>query len=827
MAGESKVLVRLRLLGADLMARDAKKASSGLKDIDKSARRANTGLGTVNGGRVQSQLSLIERGTLRAKKGLKGVEAQAITAGKALKTAGAAAGVLAATGLVAGIKASANFEQTMANVHAKLVGEKGLDKAMPKLSALALKLGRDTQFSGQQAAAAMDELAAQGFTTNQIMGVLPGTLSLAAASGTDLATAATIQTETLHGFGLAAGQAGRVADVLAQTANRSAANIDDMQESIKYIAPVAKASGQSLEDMLAAVGLMSNVGIKGSQAGTTLRTALVRLANPTNKARGALADLGLKAGDLAGKKGLLSMPNILGKIVKGSQGVSKNTRNAALATIFGREALSGMVALVEKGPKKFDAMSGALERSKGAAKRAADIMRNTVKGSWDNFTGSVETAAITLLQRFQPAIKNSLNRAAGWINDATTAVGKFGTALAGTQPHRTVTRAAPGVTGGGAARTEQAPVAGATAAGMNLRARLAPVIGWLQTQMSKLGKVFLSAGKQLLDAFKPAMPFLSNVLVPLLKGIAIGVIGSVVAAFKVLVPVIKILATVLGFVGKVAAPFKGIIQGIGVVIGFLAAGPILKLLGGIGKIGIVFRIAGVPMRVLSGLLRGLGGVLGIAFSAMGRLAGAFVRGAESVRRFLGFGGRISRTVSNMMGSVMNAVGNLPGAVARLVKGVGGKLISGISNSVRSKLGGLVSFFGRVGGRIVSAIVGAFRALPGQMMSILGTVVDQLPVPGFIKGKIKDFLGAHANGGTVRAPLQLVGERGPELARLPVGTQITPAGPTSRMLREANQPPAMLPTPGQGPLVAHLVVNLDGKKVHEGVHRVERQLQEAR
>jgi hypothetical protein len=263
-ADTSKVLVRLQLLGGSVFNRQAKESGKSLEGVGRGARGAGAGLERTSssGTRAGSALTRVQTATKRtaAEMGhLQSAAGRALEPVKRILQIGAAG---AGLGFGAAIKDSVNFEQSMANVQSKLLTTRG---NMSKLTALALQLGAKTNYSAGQAADAMGELAAQGFSTEKIMRILPGTLSLAAASGTDLANAAQIQTETLNAFGLSAGKANHVADVLAQTANLSAANIDDMQEALKYIAPVAKATGQSLQDVGAAIGLMSNVGIKGSQ----------------------------------------------------------------------------------------------------------------------------------------------------------------------------------------------------------------------------------------------------------------------------------------------------------------------------------------------------------------------------------------------------------------------------------------------------------------------------------------------------------------------------------------------------------------------------------
>lgn len=821
MADDSKVLVRLRLLGAQVFGRDAAKAGEGLDKLGRSGKGAGRGLGQAGreSTRTASAVTRVQGASKRAASGLNTMRDSASSVISPMTRAASAAAAVAGLGFGAAIGSSVNFEQAMAKVQSRLLLTKG---AMAPLSKLAVDLGAKTNYSASEAAGAMDELASQGFNANQILKVLPGTLSLAAASGADLSQAAAVQTETLHAFSLKGSQASMVADVLAQTSNKTAADITDLQEALKYIAPVAQSMGQSLTDTTAAVGLLANVGIKGSQAGTTLRTAMVRLSKPTDKARDAMATLHLKAGDLVGKKGLLSLPNILGKVAKGSQGVSKNQRNAALATIFGREALSGMIKLVSGGPGKLKKLSDALEHSRGAAKRAATIQRDTVASAFDNLKGSVESASISLTKKYMPAIKNALNVGAGGITDFTK-----GLTGGGAAPKRQVVRGP----GGRVEQVKTTPTSGAQKAGAGVGGVIKSVIAGAGALARQALPVLADAGRQLIAAIKPAVPFLSNVVLPLLIGIGKGVLGSVVAAFKVAIPIIRIVATALGFVGKLAKPLRPIIEGIGVVIGFVFSGPILKAVGALGKLGGVFRLVGGAARILRVPIDLVGGAFRGVTRVIGLLAGGFARAFTFVSRFAGTlsgaGRRVAVGAVNMIGGVIHAVETLPGRVAALAARVGGRLISGVANSVRSRLGSMVSFFGRVGSAMVRGIVEAVKRAPQAILSAIGWVVNQLPIPGFVKGKVKDVIGVHAAGGVVRRPLQVVGERGPELAALPMGTRVFNAGQTRQMVRPGGR---AAPTMAAAPIVIHVHpadVRIGDRDVHQAHARAERKVMAAR
>lgn len=212
---------------------------------------------------------------------------------KGLKVAATAvAGTSAAlTGVATvAIKTGSDFEAQMSRVKA-ISG--ATEQEFAKLKEQAIELGADTAFSSGQAAEGMENLAAAGFTTNEILEAMPGLLDLAAASGEDLSNSSDIAASTLRGFGLAAEDVGHVADVLAENANRTNSSVAETGEAMKYIAPLARAAGISMEETAAAIGIMANAGIQGGQAGTTLRGALSRLSRPTEDMQEAMSELGV------------------------------------------------------------------------------------------------------------------------------------------------------------------------------------------------------------------------------------------------------------------------------------------------------------------------------------------------------------------------------------------------------------------------------------------------------------------------------------------------------------------------------------------------------
>lgn len=266
-----------------------------------------------------------------------------------------------------------------------------------------LEMAKDSVYSTAEVSAAFAEMGAKGFDAAQATAALPGVLSAAAASGEDLGLVADVMTSALNSFGLEASESGRVADILAQGANQSAASVDDMGYAFKYAAPIASQLGISIEELSASVGLMVDKGMKGEQAGTTLRAAFLRLVDPPKSAREALNELGVEITDSDGK--MKSLSEIIGLLNKSTEGMTDAQKAAMVSTIFGTEATSGMLSLMESGPEKIKKMTTALEESGGASKKAADEMLDGWAGSLTKMESSLDVATKSLVNSLAPAIE--------------------------------------------------------------------------------------------------------------------------------------------------------------------------------------------------------------------------------------------------------------------------------------------------------------------------------------------------------------------------------------------------------------------------------------
>lgn len=305
-----------------------------------------------------------------------------------------------------------DFEAQMSRVQA--IAGATADQ-MEGLNAQALQLGADTSFSASEVAQGMENLASAGFSVDEIMSAMPGMLDLAASSGADLATASEIAASSLRGFGLDASEASHVADVFATAAARTNAQTEDLGEAMKYIAPVANAMGQSLEETAAAVGIMSDAGIKGTQAGTSLRGALSRLAKPTAAMQTTMEDLGVSFYNAQGE--MLPLNQIIEQLEGSFEGLTQEQQNNALVTLFGQESLSGMLALIQRGPDELRSMTASFEDASGAAKEMADTMLDNTAGSIEEMMGSIETAGITIQKVLAPHIRDAAEAVTDLFNE--------------------------------------------------------------------------------------------------------------------------------------------------------------------------------------------------------------------------------------------------------------------------------------------------------------------------------------------------------------------------------------------------------------------------
>ena len=350
-----------------------------------------------------------------------------------LATDGLKKGLSAATKMIAGaaaslgglgaaaIKVGSQFEAAMSRVKA-ISG--ATEDEFKNLNELAKQLGADTAFSASEAAAGMENLASAGFSATEIMSAMPGMLDLAAVSGGDVAAAADVAASALNAFGLEAGEAAHVANVFARAAADTNAEALDMGEAMKYVGPVAKAMGISIEETAAAIGIMSDAGIKGGQAGTALRGALSRLSRPTKQMTKMMDALGVSFYDAEGN--MLPLRDQVAVLQKSFAGLTQEERNNALVTLYGQESLSGMLALIEAGPDELGTLTQSLKNSDGAAEDMAQTMQDNLAGAMEELSGSAETLGLEIYESVQEPLKELAQEGTAAINDLVDAFKKGG-----------------------------------------------------------------------------------------------------------------------------------------------------------------------------------------------------------------------------------------------------------------------------------------------------------------------------------------------------------------------------------------------------------------
>lgn len=304
------------------------------------------------------------------------------------------------------LKVTADFDESMSKV-AAVSGAVGED--FDKLRAKAREMGEKTKFSASEAADAMNYMAMAGWKTEEMLSGVEGIMNLAAASGEDLATTSDIVTDALTAFGMSAGDSGRLADILAAASSNANTNVSMLGESFKYAAPVAGALGSSAEDTAVALGLMANAGIKASQGGTALRTGLSNLVNPSDKMAAAMDRYNVALVENA--DGTINLRDTMKLLRDRLGGLTESEQAAAASTIFGKNAMSGWLAIINAAPEDFDKLTGAIDASEGAAQNMADVMNDNLSGQAKILKSKVEELAISFGDILTPyAIK-----AADWL----------------------------------------------------------------------------------------------------------------------------------------------------------------------------------------------------------------------------------------------------------------------------------------------------------------------------------------------------------------------------------------------------------------------------
>lgn len=709
------------------------------------------------------------RGIDQAQQDLTGLEKGGGNANAALAGTGKAAtraGLAIAAGLGAGVYAAANFEQRMSAINA-VSGATGQE--LDALRQKALQLGKDTQFSASEAASAMEELVKAGLSVDDVLnGAADATVALAAAGEVDMPTAATIASNAMNQFNLAAEDMVKVADNIAGAANASAIDVTDFGQSMQQAGAVANLAGVSFEDTATAIALLGNAGIKGSDAGTSLKSMLSRLQPTTqatfnemsrlgiitfdtNKALQVLADngmknvaksdaktalqqlaarltdsevgsakaqkkfqeLGLQTGALSNafydaKGNTKSLSDISGILSKSLEGMNKRQKQATLQMLFGSDAIRAAAILSNEGSKGFDKMATSMGKV-SAADVAAKRMDN-FKGSLEEMMGSLETLGITVGTVLLPALRqivDALTEAFNWFLNLSDGQQKF---IAGSL---------------------------VAAAGILL------IVG-------KLIQFFLWTQRIARALAITKLAFASTWVA------ALGPIALVIAAIAAVVAIVILLwkksdafrAGVLAIWGAIKAAIAAVmswLQGTFIpfwvngwntlVNGVKAAWGFIKSAIAAG-IGFVTGIITAGINILKGIWRAAWGTFGPVIKAVWNLIVAIVRLGWTIIKglFLLYVGALKSIITagwNVIKAVTSAVWNAITSVIRAVwNNIKGVVMPAV-NTIKAIIVGTWTFIKGVTSAMWNALVGVIRSAVGDAVNAVSGLKDR--ILGFFAG----------------------------------------------------------------------------------------------
>ncbi|MBE9542501.1 MAG: phage tail tape measure protein [Proteobacteria bacterium] len=418
--------LKMRLSAVDKMSSAIRKVSRSFKPLRSSIDKTNRKFKIMQGRSEKLRKSLSKTGGK-----MRGVGAA--------MTLGLTAPIVAIGAAV--IKTSADFSKAMNGIEAvtKVSG-----KSLEDMKKLAMDLGSETKFSAVEAANAMAFLGQANMNTGQIFIAMKDITNLAAASNTDLARTADIASNVLGAFGLKAKDMTRVADVMAQTTASANVDMGMLAETMAKAAPIAKKYGLSIEETSAAIGLLGNIGIQGSVAGTSLNNMMLKLAAPGSKAISIFKGLGVKAIDPTTGK-MRKLNDILGDLGNAfaSKKITSAKQLAILNEVFGKRAIAGGGELLTQalkigkdGTNAITRFTMELKGAKGAAERMAKIRMKGLDGALTRLGSTTEKMLLVFGEKsgFIGVVEKlviKLTDLANWISELSPATLKWAGIIAG------------------------------------------------------------------------------------------------------------------------------------------------------------------------------------------------------------------------------------------------------------------------------------------------------------------------------------------------------------------------------------------------------------
>lgn len=648
---------------------------------------------------------------------------------------------------VAGV--AAKFESAMSEV-AAISGASGDE--LQALTDKAQEMGATTKFSASESAAALKYMAMAGWDTEAMLNGINGVMQLAAASGEDLASTSDIVTDAMTAFGLSADQSTRFADVLAQTANRSNTSVALMGETFKYVAPVAGALGYSIEDASVAIGLMANSGIKGSQAGTSLKNVLTNLAKPTDQVQAYMDKLNISLTDSAGN--VKPLNQLLNEMRDGFNGLTEAEKAEYAAGIAGKEGMSGLLAIVNASQTDFDNLTEAINNSSGAAQNVADVMMDNLGGQLTILKSTLEGIAISFGNILLPAVKKVVESLQGfltWLNGLTDGqkqlvvtiamvvaaigpvlliIGKLITAV--TNVIKVVNLLKPAFAALNAVMAANpvgiiiVAIAGLVAALVTLYNKNETFRNFVNTAWAQIKEVISGVVNALVTFFTVTIP---------------GAIDAVVAWFQTLADNISNFFTVVipEKINELVQWFTGLPERIGYAIGF-AIGTLANWV-----VSLAEKAAEIGPQVIDAVVNFFSQLPGKIWNFLIQTATNFADWiTQTKEKALTVGAQIIDTVVNFFlqlpGRIWNA---LLDAIAR-IKQWGSDIISWARTAIPNVISTIISFFEELPGKMLEIGKNLLMGLADGISSAVGAVVGKVKsVAGSILNGFKDAFDIHS------------------------------------------------------------------------------------
>lgn len=805
-------------------------------------------LGTARG---VIQIDYDGKGAKQASEGLKEVGASAESAeARASKASGTLAkmGAVVAVGLGVAVKSAADFEKGLSNVQA--VSGATQDE-MEQIRAKALQLGKDTQFSASESAAAIEELVKAGLSVGDVMnGAADATVALAAAGEVSMPEAAAIASNAMNQFGLAAKQMPKVADAIAGAANASAIDVADFGMSLSQVGAVANLAGANFEETSTAIALLGNAGIKGSDAGTSLKSMLMNLQPETDKAANSFENLGLLAEDGSNKfydaeGNMKSLAEVSGLLADGLKGMSKAEQMSNLEEIFGSDGLRAAAILGDEGAKGFEKMASAM--GKVTAAEVAEARMDNLAGSMEQLKGSIETLMIMvgapllnmirtlvdgftglldvvlslpspvleILTVFSSVLSGGLLLAAGFLKMRAAVLAFQAGAMLLSGPILLIVTAIAGLVAAFAYfyKTNDRFRAFVEQMGASLRESLGAAIEWLVPKLKQFGvfltKVFQASlpylkqfGEFMVEAFQASLPMIQKVL---------AILGKFAAVFvddilPVVVDVAQMIgSSLIGAFQKVAPHIPPLINGIkdfvGAVIGLasaIMATPAFQFLVRNFQV-----MAGVLTGTVIPLLLRLGGIFTSTFinvignalrTGFGIVKGILSMISGTIKIFTGIlRGDWSKAwegVKQVLRGAVSVLGSILrgflGVAGAIIRGIGAAIVAGV-RAIPGMLRGLGALFHSAGRFIIEQFVQGIKNAAGLISGIAGNIWD------FVRGLLNGAIGQINNAleFSINPPGPgKISVNPPDIPALATGGVLT--APTMAWVAEAGEDEAVVP-----------------------------------